>query len=34
MGGDKSTQQTDIRRAKDMARHINDQEAPCKKTLQ
>ena len=34
VGGDKSTQQIDIRRAKDMARYINDQEPPCKKTLQ
>lgn len=34
VGGDKSTQQTDIRRAKEMARDISNQEPPCKKTLQ
>lgn len=33
VGGDKSTQQRDIRRAKDMARNFNDQEPPCKKIL-
>jgi putative addiction module killer protein len=34
VGGSKSTQQIDIRRAKEMARDISNQEPPCKKTLQ
>ena len=33
-GGNKSTQQIDIRRAKDMARDIGNQGPLCKKTLQ
>ena len=33
-GGNKSTQQIDIRRAQDMAQDIGNQESPCKKTLQ
>lgn len=34
MGGNKSTQQIDIRRAQEMAREFVNQEPPCKKTLQ
>lgn len=34
MGGDKSTQQIDIRRAREMARDIRNQEPPCKPTIQ
>ena len=34
VGGDKSTQQIDIRRAQDMALDIGNQELPCKKNLQ
>lgn len=34
VGGNKSTQQIDIRRAQQMARDIVNQEPPCKKTLQ
>lgn len=34
VGGNKSTQQIDIRRAQDMAHSIGNQEPSCKKTLQ
>ena len=34
VGGNKSTQQIDIRRAQEMARDIVNQEPPCKKMLQ